>query len=252
MTYNELMKKIQREIANDTFRSYFAFTTETVDLTYTNKKTFMFINPWYNTPAGGMEEAFFHISPTEADYVILLIKESSGAGAGKAGEFQREILKKARLLASIKMPSALMVGMGASVQTAIYIFDTRYKHKEESLVTFIDFSVDGYDRKKNKNSAPLIKDIDHADERYMELLAHILGKKPKTKYYTEENGLLIKEPITLDGEDWTFSQHKHIDTTITEDDLKATLAEYLTWQIQLSLKGKKNMKCINRNSTNFI
>ena len=68
-------------------------------------------------------------------------------------------------------------------------------------------------------------------ERYAEVEAIILGKKPKSNYYTEKNGKVIKDSISLEGNDWTFRQHQIIDTTPTEDDFKKVVAEYLSWKV---------------------
>ena len=60
---------------------------------------------------------------------------------------------------------------------------------------------------------------------------------PKTHYYTEENGKVIKDCITLDGNDWLFIQHQKIDTTPTEEDFKRTVADYLSWKVSQLMKG---------------
>ena len=70
------------------------------------------------------------------------------------------------------------------------------------------------------------------------MAAICLGKKPKTSYYTESNGLVIRDAVSLDGNDWTFNQHKKIDTTPTEVDFKKTVADYLAWKVSAILKGE--------------
>ena len=82
-----------------------------------------------------------------------------------------------------------------------------------------------------------MRNTDHAEERYDEVLAHVLGKKPKTQYYTESNGKIIKDCITLKGDDWLFTQHQVIDTTPTEEDFKKTVANYLSWKVSQLMKG---------------
>ena len=108
------------------------------------------------------------------------------------------------------------------------------------MVTFIDFSEDGYLRQNRKKSTQKVnlRNVDHALERYDEVVAICLGKKPKTEYYAEANGLVIKDTITLNGDDWTFNQHKKIDTTPTEEDFKKTVAVYLAWKVSAILKGE--------------
>jgi hypothetical protein len=147
-------------------------------------------------------------------------------------------LKKNTLVASIHMPADLFNGK-ASVQTAIYLFKVNCPHEEDDVVTFIDFSEDGYSRQNRKKSTQEVnlRNTDHALERYDEVCALCLGKKPKTDYYTEANGKVIKDTIGLDGNDWTFNQHKKIDTTPTEEDFKKTVADYLAWKVSAILKG---------------
>jgi len=65
-----------------------------------------------------------------------------------------------------------------------------------------------------------------------------LGKKPKTDYYTEANGKVVKDTIGLDGSDWTFNQHRVINTTPTEEDFKKTVSDYLAWKVSAILKGQ--------------
>ena len=68
---------------------------------------------------------------------------------------------------------------------------------------------------------------------------------PETRYFsagvvhTEDNNKLVKDKITLNGDDWTFNQHIKIDTTPTEDDFRKTVADYLAWQVSNLLNGDK-------------
>lgn len=55
----------------------------------------------------------------------------------------------------------------------------------------------------------------------------------------ELNGNYIEDTISLDGNDWTFSQHQKIDITPTEDDFKKTVSEFLAWKVSNILKGEK-------------
>ena len=81
-------------------------------------------------------------------------------------------------------------------------------------------------------------DVNDAKGHYEEALAHVLGKKPKTTYYTESNGTLIHDTISLDGDDWLFVQHQVVDMTPTEDDFKTVISDYLSWKISSLMKGE--------------
>lgn len=198
--------------------------------------TVFLLNPPYSAPGKGFIFVEQALSKMTKGWACILIQESAGSGQG--GEFTKNILKNNRLHASIHMPERLFTGK-ASVQTAIYIFEVNKPHEKDDIVTFIDFSNDGFTRQNRKKSTQEVnlKKSDNPDERYAEIEAIVLGKKSKTSYYTKENGLLIEDTISLDGNDWTFKQHKKIDTMPTEDDFKRTVTSYLSWKISSVLKG---------------
>lgn len=195
------------------------------------------LNPPYSAPGKGLifvEEA---LSRMETGYGAVLIQENAGSGQGD--RYAKKILEKNTLVASIHMPADLFNGK-ASVQTAIYLFQVNRPHEEDDVVTFIDFGNDGYSRQNRKKSTQKVnlRNTDHALERYDEVAAICLGKKPKKSYYTEADGLLIRDTVSLKGNDWTFNQHKKIDTTPTEEDFKKTVADYLAWKVSRILRGE--------------
>ena len=198
------------------------------------------LNPPYSAQGKGLIFVDEALSRMEKGYGAVLIQENAGSGQGDI--YSKRILQKNTLLASIHMPVDLFNGK-ASVQTAIYLFKVNRPHKEDDVVTFIDFSEDGYSRQNRKKSTQKVnlRNTDHALERYDEVVAICLGKKPKTDYYTESNGKVIKDTITLEGNDWTFNQHKKIDTTPTEEDFKKAVADYLAWKISAILRGQVNV-----------
>lgn len=194
------------------------------------------LNPPYSSFGKGfcfVEEA---LSQMTNGYACILIQDSAGNGQGLP--YTKRILENNTLEASIKMPSGLF-GNKASVSVCIFVIKVNRPHEEYDIVTFIDFSEDGYTRQNRKKSTQEVnlRNTDHAEERYDEVLAHVLGKKPKTSYYTEQNGKIIKDTITLNGDDWNFNQHQKIDTTPTEEDFKKTVADYLSWKVSQLMKG---------------
>lgn len=213
------------------------------DFIESHKSTFpanvFLLNPPYSAPGKGLifvEEA---LSRMQTGYGAVLIQENAGSGQGDV--YSKRILEKNTLIASVHMPVDLFNGK-SSVQTAIYLFQVNRPHEADDVVTFIDFSEDGYTRQNRKKSTQKVnlRNADHALERYDEVAAICLGKKPKTSYYTEANGRVIRDTVTLDGDDWTFNQHKKIDTTPTEADFKKTVADYLAWKVGAILKGEVN------------
>lgn len=196
--------------------------------------TVFLLNPPYSAPGKGFNFVEEALSKMTTGYACILIQENAGSGNGLP--YTKRILKNNTLCASIHM-SDIFCGK-SSVQTAIYLFRVNRPHEKDDLVKFIDFSEDGYSRQNRKKSSQEVnlRDTDNAKARYEEIEAIILGKKPKTNYYTKENGLYIEDTISLDGNDWTFSQHKKIDTTPKLEDFKKTVADYLAWKVSTFLK----------------
>lgn len=193
------------------------------------------LNPPYSAEGKGfvfVEKALKRMNKGRAAVII-----QENAGGGKGDGFTKKILEHSTLLASIRMPIDLFIGK-SSVQTAIYLFEVGTPHDEENLVTFVDFSNDGYARqnRKKSNSKVNLKDVDHVKERYTELVDIVLSRKAKTSYYTEANGLVVKDSISLEGNDWTFNQHRKIDTMPTEADFRKTVADYLSWKLSTIIK----------------
>ena len=194
------------------------------------------LNPPYSAPGKGFNFVEEALSQMTDGYACILIQDSAGNGQGLP--YTKRILQNNTLEASIKMPAGLF-GSKASVSVYIFVFKVNRPHEADDIVTFIDFSEDGYSRQNRKKSTQEVnlRDTDHAQARYDEVLSIVLGKKPKTSYYTEANGKVIKDCITLNGDDWLFTQHQKIDTTPTEEDFKKTVADYLSWKVSQLMKG---------------
>lgn len=194
------------------------------------------LNPPYSASGKGfnfVEEAF---SKMERGYGAVLIQENAGSGQGLP--YTKRILEQNSLIASIHMPTDLFGGK-ASVQTAIYVFKVNEPHNEKQAVTFIDFSEDGYTRQNRKKSSQAVnlRDTDNAKVRYQEVVDVVLGNLPDTNYYTVENGKVIRDRITLNGDDWAFNQHIKIDRTPQLEDFKKSVSDFLAWQVSEILKG---------------
>ncbi len=198
--------------------------------------TVFLLNPPYSAAGKGFNFVEEALTQMTKGYACVLIQENAGSGNGLP--YTERILKSNTLTASIHMGD-IFCGK-SSVQTAIYVFKVARPHESDDVVTFIDFSDDGYSRQNRKKSSQEVnlRNVDHAIERYAEVEAIVLGKKPKTEYYTEANGLVIRDTITLNGNDWTYNQHKKIDTTPTEDDFKRTVANYLSWKVGALMRGE--------------
>lgn len=194
------------------------------------------LNPPYSADGKGFNFVDAALSKMHDGYGCILIQENAGSGMGHP--YTENILKHSTLKASIHM-SNIFCGK-AGVQTAIYLFEVGRPHEKDDIVTFIDFSNDGYARQSRKKSSQEVnlKNVDHAVERYLEIEAIILGKKKNTDYYNETNSLVIRDTISLNGDDWTYSQHKKVNTIPHESDFVNAVKDYFTWKITQTIKGE--------------
>ena len=154
----------------------------------------------------------------------------------KEPEYNKKILAKHTLIASIKMPIDLFIGK-SSVQTNIYVFVVNKAHHQDNIVKFIDFSNDGYTRTNRKKSSNNLKDTDQAKERYQELVDLVRFGKHKLKIFTEKEYYEGHIDPT-NGSDW--NQTAPIDTKPTLDDFKKTVSDYLAWEVSNILKNRNS------------
>lgn len=195
------------------------------------------LNPPYSALGNGMNFVEKALGMMNKGYASIIIQNS--AGSGKAKDYNKRILEKHTLIASIKMPVDLFIGK-SSVQTNIYVFKVNEKHHKDDIVKFIDFSNDGYTRTNRKKASSNLKDTDQAKERYEELVNVVRFGKSKLNIFTEteyyENTI---DP--LNGADWNFNPI--IDTKPTLKDFKKTVSDYLAWEVSAILKqGEKEKK----------
>lgn len=189
------------------------------------------LNPPYSAPGNGMVFVEKALSMMTRGYAAVIIQGS--AGSGKAVDYNRRILTHSTLLASIKMPIDLFLGK-ASVQTYIYVFRVGEAHHSDDVVRFIDFTEDGYARSNRKKASVNLRDVDHAAERYAELVDVVRYGEKKLHYIRPEDffeGTI--DPTS--GADW--NQSAPIDITPTLEDFKKTVSDYLAWEVSTLLKN---------------
>lgn len=188
------------------------------------------LNPPYSALGNGMIFVEKALSMMSTGYAAIIIQNS--AGSGKATEYNRRILTHSTLLASIKMPIDLFIGK-SSVQTQIYVFRVGEPHQPDDIVKFIDFSNDGYKRTNRKKARVNLWDVDHAKERYAELVALVRYGKSKLSIFTEHEYYEGQIDPTS-GSDW--NQMAPVDTRPGLADFKKTVADYLAWEVSNLLK----------------
>ncbi|ASE62549.1 restriction endonuclease subunit M [Chryseobacterium indologenes] len=188
------------------------------------------LNPPYSALGNGMNFVEKALNMMNKGYGAIIIQNSSGSG--KAVEFNKRILKRHTLLASIKMPVDIFIGK-SSVQTNIYVFKVNEKHHKNDIVKFIDFSNDGYTRTNRKKSSSNLKDINRAKERYEEVVNLVRFGKSKLSIFSEKE-YFEGNIDPNNGADW--NQSAPTDTKPTLEDFKETISNYLSWEVSTILK----------------
>lgn len=192
------------------------------------------LNPPYSAKGNGMTFVEKALGMMNRGYAAIIIQSS--AGSGKATEYNKSILKRNTLLASIKMPIDLFIGK-SSVQTNVYVFRIGEAHQKDDIVKFIDFSVDGYTRTNRKKAKINLRDTDRAKERYQEVVDLVRYGSEKLNIFTEKEyyeGHIDPE----NGADW--NQSAPIDTKPTLDDFKKTVSDYLAYEVANLLKNQNS------------
>lgn len=198
----------------------------TYNLPYSKANVFL-SNPPYSEKDKGVAFAVKASKEMKNGFICILTQDS--AGNGQAKDSFSEILKNFTLVASIKMPERLFCA-GATVNTNIYLF--KYgKHDKNKEVIFIDFSNDGYNRRKQKQSC-ILTNKDHAEERYKEIVDIIKSNK-EPSYYKDS---IVIDKINVDGNSLNYAGHHIIDTTPTFEDFYKTVCDYLDFKIRESMR----------------
>ncbi len=188
------------------------------------------LNPPYSAPGNGMNFVERALGMMNKGYAAIIIQNS--AGSGKAKDYNKRILEKHTLIASIKMPVDIFIGK-SSVQTNIYVFKVNEKHHKDEMVKFIDFSNDGYTRTNRKKASNNLKDTNQAKERYEEVKNLVRFGKSKLNIFTNKEyyeGTINPK----NGADW--NQLAPIDTRPTLTDFRKNISNYLVWEVSNILK----------------
>ncbi len=190
------------------------------------------LNPPYSANGNGMNFVEKALGMMNKGYAAIIIQNS--AGSGKAKDYNKKILEKHTLIASIRMPIDIFIGK-SSVQTYIYVFKINEKHHKDEIVKFIDFSNDGYSRSNRKKANSNLKDTGQAKERYEELVSLVRFGKSKLNIFTEQEYYEGNIDPT-NGADW--NQSAPIDTKPTIQDFKKTVSDYLAFEVSNILKNQ--------------
>lgn len=217
----------------------------------------LLLNPPFSYADYGMPFFEFGLDHMEKGGKGAVIIQDS-AGAGKTVSTNQSILKKHRMLASIKMPADLFIP-NAIVQTSVYIFEAGTPHNfDYDVVKFIDFSNDGY-----KRTERCISEIDHPAARYQDLyliykLGVNAGKNPNFHCYLWDlDAVYCEDTISNSGRDWNFEQHKKTGAALAESDFERSVGSHFIWETgiitkQLSRKLSNNLNIGKTQKKEFL
>jgi len=191
------------------------------------------LNPPYSASGNGMNFVEKALNMMNKGYAAIIIQNSSGSG--KAVDYNKRILAKHTLLASIKMPVDIFIGK-SSVNTNIYVFKVNEKHHKDDVVKFIDFTNDGYTRANRKKASNNLKDTDRAKERYQEVVDLVRFGKSKLNIFTEKE-YYEGHIDPNNGADW--NQSAPIDLKPKFNDFKKTISDYIAYEISDLLKNQE-------------
>ncbi|MDD3945242.1 MAG: N-6 DNA methylase [Bacteroidales bacterium] len=201
------------------------------------------LNPPYSASGNGMNFVEKALDMMNKGYAAIIIQNSTGSG--KAINYNKRILSKHTLLASIKMPIDIFIGK-SSVNTNVYVFKVNEKHHKDDIVKFIDFTNDGYTRSNRKKASNNLKDTGHAKERYQEVVDLVRFGKSKLKIFTEKE-YYEGHIDPNNGADWNKSSPT--DTKPTLEDFRKTISDYFSWEITTLLKNQFLSTLLNSDST---
>lgn len=191
------------------------------------------LNPPYSADGRGMIFVAKALSMMDKGYAAIIIK--STAGSGQSIEYNKGILKRNTLLASIKMPPDLFLGK-STVQTHIYAFKVGEEHTKNDYVKFIDFTDDGYTRTARKKSSVNLRDTGYAKEKYDELVRLVTSEN-----FNLDDLVYLKDKVYLskidvkNGADW--NQSKPTDKIPPYEDFQKTVKDYLSWRVGEVIKN---------------
>lgn len=182
------------------------------------------INPPYSFDGAGLIFAYEASKNMKTGKMVVLVPSS----AGDKQDWTSKVLENNTLIASISCAD-IFKGF-ASVDVSVFVFECGRTHKADDVVTFIDFTNDGYTRSGRKTQKGKVTNTNKATERYKEVVDIVLHDK-EPDLLTDN---VIKDTLK-ESNSWSYRSHVVIDTTPTEEDFKRTVAAYLDWKIKNAL-----------------
>lgn len=186
------------------------------------------INPPYSFGGSGLVFGIEAAKHVKSGKMIVLCPTA----AGSKEDFTKQMLEHNTLVASINCPE-IFKGF-ASVDVSLFVFEIGRAHDyENDEVVFVDFQNDGYKRSGRKTQKGQVADVDNAAGRYKEIVDIVVNGKEAEIF----KDFVVRDTLK-ENKSWSYSSHKVVDTTPTEDDFKKTVADYLNFKCKQMMQSR--------------
>ena len=178
-------------------------------------------------------------SLVEDGKAAIIVPQSTFTGKTKDEQkIKEEILKNHTLEGVITLNKNTFYGVGTN--PCIAIFTAHNKHPKNKVCKFINFENDGYIVSKHVG---LIDDGSHKDKKQHLLDVWFGRNEAPTKFYVE---------TTVEATDeWLHSFYYFNDEIPSEEDFRKTIADYLTFEVNMITHGRGYLFGIEDNEEEY-
>lgn len=161
--------------------------------------------------------------------MAAIVPQSTMIGKTKKDkEYKRAILTENTLETVITMNTNTFYGVGTN--PAIAIFTAGIPHPEKKRVNFVNFKDDGYVVRKH------IGLVGDGTEKSKKTFLHDV----LAGHVDADTSFIVKSPVTWEDE-WLHSFYYYNETIPTEDDFMKVIGDYMTFQVDMTLKGRGDL-----------
>ncbi|MDR0942023.1 MAG: N-6 DNA methylase [Holosporales bacterium] len=165
-------------------------------------------------------------SMSEKGRVVAIVPQSTMVGKTKKDkEVKESILKRHTLKGVITLNKNTFYHVGTN--PCIVVFEAGVPHDEEKLTKFINFEDDGFVVKKHIG----LVQTERADEQRKKLI------NVWRNDHDADSEFMVKAKIKPDDE-WLHSFYYFNDEPPTEADFEKTMADYLTFEFNMIMRGR--------------
>uniref|UniRef100_UPI003ADEE54B N-6 DNA methylase n=1 Tax=Paracoccus sp. T5 TaxID=3402161 RepID=UPI003ADEE54B len=172
-----------------------------------------------------IEKALSFLNP--GGRLAAIVPQSTMVGKTKEDQERKSsILKKHILDIVITMNGAKFADSGVGVHPVIVLFTAGRPHHKDAKVKFINFQNDGYKVQMHRG----LTDDGAAASRRKHLLDVLRGN------VDDDTHFIVRSEVTAKDE-WQHSYFYFNDQPPTYDEFMTTVADYLTWQVDMHAHG---------------